>query len=118
MQEMTIETALTLLAIFTPLNLYLWFGVGLGTFQLHSKPKKVSEGKPDPLKTSATGLIFNHRADIITRRTDMTQAELERIAETILKHTTPDEMQEYLAMDHDDKLLWIKYKIASLEVQA
>ncbi|ANM47514.1 hypothetical protein [Streptococcus suis] len=48
----------------------------------------------------------------------LTFRELEHIAETILKHTTPDEMQEYLAMDHDDKLLWIKYKIASLEVQA
>lgn len=47
----------------------------------------------------------------------MTQAELERIAETILKHTTPDEMQLYLDMDHDNKLLWIKHKIASLEVQ-
>lgn len=65
-----------------------------------------------------TELIFNHRADTTTRRMDMTQAELEHIAETILKHTTPDEMQEYLAMVHDDKLLWIKYKIASLEVQA
>ncbi|CYT98344.1 hypothetical protein HO621_06905 [Streptococcus suis] len=48
----------------------------------------------------------------------LTFRELEHIAETILKHTTPDEMQEYLDMDHDDKLLWIKYKIASLEVQA
>lgn len=48
MQEMTIETALTLLAIFTPLNMFLWFGVGLGTYQLHSKPKTVSEGKEIP----------------------------------------------------------------------
>lgn len=45
MQEMTIEQALTLIAIFTPLNLFLWFRVGLGTCQLHNKPKKVSEGK-------------------------------------------------------------------------
>uniref|UniRef100_UPI0038B9D039 hypothetical protein n=1 Tax=Streptococcus suis TaxID=1307 RepID=UPI0038B9D039 len=45
MQEMTIETALTLLAIFTPLNIFLWFGVGLGTFQAHSKPQNTSEGK-------------------------------------------------------------------------
>ncbi|HFR3653177.1 TPA: hypothetical protein ACHVEU_000083 [Streptococcus suis] len=44
MQEMTIETALTLLAIFTPLNIFLWFGVGLGTYQLDIEPKKVSEG--------------------------------------------------------------------------
>ncbi|NQP33335.1 hypothetical protein HO921_02835 [Streptococcus suis] len=44
--------------------------------------------------------------------------ELEQIAEAIRKHTTPDEMQNYLDMDHDTKLLWIKYKIASLEVQA
>ncbi|MGQ7453853.1 hypothetical protein ACTGXK_10365 [Streptococcus suis] len=44
MQEMTIETALTLLAIFTPLNMVLWFGVGLGTFQAPDKPKIKSEG--------------------------------------------------------------------------
>ncbi|HFR3949043.1 TPA: hypothetical protein ACHVIX_001541 [Streptococcus suis] len=45
MQEMTIETALTLIAIFTPLNLYLWFGVGLGTYQLDIEPKIKTEGK-------------------------------------------------------------------------
>ncbi|MGQ7346602.1 hypothetical protein ACTGWF_08980 [Streptococcus suis] len=45
MQEMTIETALTLLAIFTPLNMVLWFGVGLGTFQLDIEPKIKTEGK-------------------------------------------------------------------------
>ncbi|CYU90227.1 putative phage membrane protein [Streptococcus suis] len=45
MQEMTIEQALTLIAIFTPLNIFLWFRVGLGTYQLHNNPKKVSEGK-------------------------------------------------------------------------
>ncbi|HEM3429572.1 TPA: hypothetical protein U1A98_000125 [Streptococcus suis] len=56
MQEMTIETALTLIAIFTPLNLYLWFGVGLGTYQLHSKPKNVSEGKDTrPIKNERYG---------------------------------------------------------------
>ncbi|HEM3615082.1 TPA: hypothetical protein U1C23_001959 [Streptococcus suis] len=45
MQEMTIETALTLIAIITPLNIVLWFGVGLGTFQAPSKPKIEPEGK-------------------------------------------------------------------------
>lgn len=53
MQEMTIEQALTLIAIFTPLNLYLWFCVGLGTYQLHSKPKNVSEGKHTRRLTNA-----------------------------------------------------------------
>lgn len=48
----------------------------------------------------------------------LTLRELEHIAEAIRKHTTPEEMQNYLDMDHDTKLLWIKYKIASLEVQA
>ncbi|HEM2826063.1 TPA: hypothetical protein U0650_000991 [Streptococcus suis] len=48
----------------------------------------------------------------------LTFRELEQIAETILKHTTSEEMQCYLDMDHDTKLLWIKHKIASLEVQA
>lgn len=42
---MTIETALTLIAIITPLNIVLWFGVGLGTFQVPSKPQNVSESK-------------------------------------------------------------------------
>ncbi|HFI0048506.1 TPA: hypothetical protein ACGOSV_000932 [Streptococcus suis] len=48
----------------------------------------------------------------------MTQAELEYIAEIILKHTTPEEVQEYLNMDREGKWLWTKNKIASLEVQA
>ncbi|HFI2432041.1 hypothetical protein P7J55_03860 [Streptococcus suis] len=45
MQEMTIETALTLLAIFTLLNFVLWFGVGLGTFRASDNPKTKPEGK-------------------------------------------------------------------------
>ncbi len=53
MQEMTIEQALTLIAIFTPLNLYLWFGVGLGTYQPHSKPKTKSEGNHTRRLTNA-----------------------------------------------------------------
>ncbi|HFI0400449.1 hypothetical protein V9Z56_00930 [Streptococcus suis] len=48
----------------------------------------------------------------------LTFRELEQIAETLLEHATPEEMQNYLDMDHDTKLLWIKYKIASLEAQA
>lgn len=46
MQEMTIETALTLLAIITPLNMFLWFCVGLGSFQAPDKPKTEPEGNP------------------------------------------------------------------------
>lgn len=42
MQEMTIETALTLIAILTPLNIFLW--LHLGTYRLHSKPKIKPEG--------------------------------------------------------------------------
>ncbi len=121
MQEMTIETALTLLAILTPLNIFLWRH--LGTYQLHSKPKNKSWGKkiPDPLKTSATGLIFNHRADITTKRGElMTQAKLEQIfeqlAETILEHTTPEEMKEYLSMDREKQWSWVIHKIDSLWV--
>ncbi|MBO3837665.1 hypothetical protein [Streptococcus suis] len=45
MQEMTIEQAVTLIAIFTPLNIFLWFKVGLGSFQAPSKPQNVSESK-------------------------------------------------------------------------
>lgn len=44
--------------------------------------------------------------------------ELEQIAETLHKHTTLEETQCYLDMDRENKLLWIKHKIASLEAQA
>ncbi|HEM6215100.1 TPA: hypothetical protein U2D29_000342 [Streptococcus suis] len=53
MQEMTIETALTLIAIFTPLNLFLWFRVGLGTFRLDIEPKIKPEGKHTRRLTNA-----------------------------------------------------------------
>lgn len=53
MQEMTIETALTLLAIITPLNMVLWFRVGLGTYQLHSKSKTETEGNHTRRLTNA-----------------------------------------------------------------
>ncbi|MCK4004406.1 hypothetical protein HCC50_03400 [Streptococcus suis] len=54
MQEMTIETALTLIAILTPLNIFLW--LHLGTYQLHSKPKDKPEGKHTrPLKNERYG---------------------------------------------------------------
>ena len=54
MQEMTIETALTLLAILTPLNIFLWRH--LGTYQLHSKPKNKSWGKDTrPIKNERYG---------------------------------------------------------------
>ncbi|HFU4221611.1 TPA: hypothetical protein ACGO80_000441 [Streptococcus suis] len=42
---LTIEQTLTLIAILIPLNLFLWFRVGLGTFQARSKPKTISEGQ-------------------------------------------------------------------------
>ncbi|HFI0119236.1 TPA: hypothetical protein ACGPB3_000146 [Streptococcus suis] len=53
MQEMTIETALTLLAISIPLNIFLWFGVGLGSFQASDKPKKEPEGNHSRRLTNA-----------------------------------------------------------------
>lgn len=48
----------------------------------------------------------------------LTFRELEQIAEILLENTTSEEMQCYLDMEHDNKVLWIKRKIASLEVQA
>ncbi len=51
MQEMTIETALTLIAILTPLNIFLW--LHLGTYQLHSKPKTKLEGNHTRRLTNA-----------------------------------------------------------------
>lgn len=54
MQEMTIETALTLLAILTPLNIFLWRH--LGTYQLHSKPKNKSGNQyTRPLENESYG---------------------------------------------------------------
>jgi len=51
MQEMTIETALTLITILTPLNIFLW--LHLGTYQLHSKPKDKPEGNHSRRLTNA-----------------------------------------------------------------
>ncbi|UUM61167.1 hypothetical protein NQZ89_07185 [Streptococcus suis] len=48
----------------------------------------------------------------------LTFRELEQIAETLLEHTTPEETQHFLDMDWENKTLWVKHKIASLEVQA
>lgn len=54
--NLTIEQTLTLIAILIALNLFLWFRVGLGTYQLHSEPKNVSEGKDTrPLKNELYG---------------------------------------------------------------
>ncbi|HEM6081624.1 TPA: hypothetical protein U2B95_000034 [Streptococcus suis] len=48
----------------------------------------------------------------------LTFRKAEQIAETILEHTAPEEIQNYLDMGDGDKLQWIKHKFASLEVQA
>lgn len=48
----------------------------------------------------------------------LTFRELEQIAETLHKHTTPEETQSFLEMDSENRFLWIKHKIASLEAQA
>ena len=57
MQEMTIKTALVLITILTPLNIFLW--LHLGTYKLHSKPQKKSEGQytqyTRPLKNECYG---------------------------------------------------------------
>ncbi len=48
----------------------------------------------------------------------LTSRKLEQIAKAILENSTLGEIQRYLDMDHNTELLWIKYKIASLEEQA
>nr|WP_238597764.1 hypothetical protein [Streptococcus suis] len=50
---MTFEQTMILLAILTPIIIYLWFGVGLGTFYVHSKPKTEPEGKHTRRLTNA-----------------------------------------------------------------
>ncbi|HFU3706203.1 TPA: hypothetical protein ACGO7G_001855 [Streptococcus suis] len=41
---LTFEQTLILLAILTPINLFLWFRVGLSSFQAPDKPKNKPEG--------------------------------------------------------------------------
>lgn len=55
MQELnlTLEQSIILLAIITPLNIVLWFRVGLGTFQAPDKPKKEPEGNHTRRLTNA-----------------------------------------------------------------
>lgn len=48
---MTFETAITLIAILTPLNIFLW--LHLGTYQFHSKPKNKPEGNNTRRLTNA-----------------------------------------------------------------
>ncbi|HFI0394777.1 TPA: hypothetical protein ACGOYV_001559 [Streptococcus suis] len=47
----------------------------------------------------------------------MTQAEFEYVAKILLKHTTPEEIKEYLSMDREKQWSWIIHKIDSLVVQ-
>lgn len=54
MQEMTIETALVLITILTPLNIFLW--LHLGTYKLHSKPQnKSGDQHTRPLENECYG---------------------------------------------------------------
>ncbi|WP_099775927.1 hypothetical protein [Streptococcus suis] len=50
---LTFEQTLILLAILIPINFFLWFGVGLGTFQAPDKPKIKPEGKHTRRLTNA-----------------------------------------------------------------
>ncbi|HEL9648461.1 TPA: hypothetical protein U0K07_000627 [Streptococcus suis] len=50
---LTFEQTLILLAILTPINFFLWFGVGLGTFQAPDKPKTKPEGNHTRRLTNA-----------------------------------------------------------------
>ncbi|HEM2541027.1 TPA: hypothetical protein U0398_000044 [Streptococcus suis] len=50
---LTFEQTLILLTILTPLNIFLWFGVGLGTFQAPDKPKTKPEGNDTRQLTNA-----------------------------------------------------------------
>lgn len=50
---LTFEQTLILLAILTPLNIFLWFGVGLGTFQAPDKLKNKPENKDTRPLTNA-----------------------------------------------------------------
>ncbi|HFI0618105.1 TPA: hypothetical protein ACGOZH_001597 [Streptococcus suis] len=50
---LTFEQTLILLAILTPINLFLWFHVGLGTFRAPDKPKTEPEGNHSRRLTNA-----------------------------------------------------------------
>lgn len=47
----------------------------------------------------------------------LTSRELEQIAKQIIDNTTPEEVQNFLDLDHEGKKLWTKNKIISLEAQ-
>lgn len=55
MQELnlTLEQSLSLIVILFPLAIFLWFGVGLGSFQLDIEPKTKPEGKHTRRLTNA-----------------------------------------------------------------
>ncbi|HEL1930592.1 TPA: hypothetical protein TYJ02_001775 [Streptococcus suis] len=48
----------------------------------------------------------------------LTFEKLEQLAKQIIDNTTPDEVQNFLDLDHEGERLWTKNKIISLEVQA
>ncbi|HFU4463301.1 TPA: hypothetical protein ACGO9X_000565 [Streptococcus suis] len=48
----------------------------------------------------------------------LTFRELEQLAKQIIDNTTPEEVQNFLDLDHEGERLWTKKKIISLEVQA
>ena len=62
------------------------------------------------------GLIFNHRDDITTKEADMTDKELNKIADLINERVTFAELEEFKHLERqEDRKAWAKNQIAKLE---
>ena len=62
------------------------------------------------------GLIFNHRDDITTKEADMTDKELNKIADLIKERATVNELEEFKHLERrEDRKAWVKNQIAKLD---
>lgn len=62
------------------------------------------------------GLIFNHRDDITTKEADMTDKELNKIADLIKARATVDELAEFEHLERrEDRTAWVENQIAKLD---
>ena len=62
------------------------------------------------------GLIFNHRDDITTKEADMTDKELNKIADLIMERATGAELEEFKHLEqHEERFAWVENQIVKLE---
>ena len=62
------------------------------------------------------GLIFNHKDDITTKEADMTDKELNKIADLINERVTFAELEEFKHLERrEDRKAWVENQIAKLD---